>query len=139
MNGYDNSDVSRYEDIIGLPHHVSETRPAMSRHDRAAQFAPFAALTGYDAEIAEAGRLTEGRIELTDERKAVINGRLREIEEHIHERPEAVLTCFKPDLRKDGGEYRTVRGRVVRLSEADHLLRMEDGTRILFDNIVDIL
>ena len=138
MKEYDNTDISRYADILDLPHHVSETRPAMSLHDRAAQFAPFAALTGYDDAIAEADRLTEGRAELTEEAKAEIDARLQALREELRSRPEVTLTVFRADKRKKGGAYITLRGRVLRLSEEEQTLTMEDGTKIGFENIIKV-
>ena len=97
----------RYDDIINLPHHQSVKHPHMSMTERAAQFSPFAALTGYEAVIAETGRLTGERVELTDERKEEIDRTLNELLDLG--RP-AVITYFEPDDRKDGGQYNVIAG-----------------------------
>ena len=109
-----------YEDILNLPHHVSETRPRMSMEDRAAQFSPFAALTGYDAAIAETARRTDRFVPLEEDRKAVLNGKLQLLAELQDTRPEIALTYFEPDERKPGGVYRRITGRVKRVAEPRH-------------------
>ena len=93
--------MSRYDDIINLPHHASSTRPRMSMHDRAAQFAPFAALVGYDDAVAETARLTEYRPELDEQEQRAINERLAYITAHIHEQPEVRIKYFVPDEYKN--------------------------------------
>ena len=123
-------DPHRYDDIIGLPHHRSATRPHMPLTDRAAQFSPFAALTGYEAVITETARLTDHRIELDEDEKAVITQKLQTVLEHIRECPELTVTWFRPDGKKDGGAYVTVTGRVKRIDEYDRAILMMDGTRI---------
>ena len=107
--------MGNYDDIIDLPHHVSETHPPMSRADRAAQFSPFAALTGYDAAVRESARVTEQRIELDEGVKAELNARLNCILEHLSEHPQVSITYFMPDEKKSGGAYRTVTGAVRKL------------------------
>lgn len=119
----------KYEDILHLPHHVSETRPRMSNYDRAAQFSPFAALTGYGAAISETARQTDRRIELDEDRIQVINAALRLLQAHIKEQPEAAITYFRPDDRKQGGAYHTVTGHVRQINAVE-------GTVVLTDNMV---
>ena len=104
--------MSRYDDIINLPHHVSPTRQRMSMHDRAAQFAPFAALVGYDDAVAETARLTESRPELDEQEQRAINERLAYIADHIHEQPEVRIKYFVPDEHKSGGAIIEVSGKV---------------------------
>lgn len=123
-------DPHRYDDIIGLPHHRSATRPHMPLADRAAQFSPFAALTGYEAVIAEAARLTDRPIELDEDVKAALAQRLQIVMEHIRERPEITVTWFRPDGKKDGGAYVTAAGAVKRVDEYERIILMTDGTRI---------
>ena len=123
-------DPHRYDDIIGLPHHRSAVRPHMPLIDRAAQFSPFAALTGYEAVITETARLTDRRIELDEDEKAAITQKLQAVLEHIRERPEITVTWFRPDGKKDGGAYVTAAGRVKRIDEYDRSILMMDGTRI---------
>ena len=127
----------RYDDIIDLPHHQSMAHPQMSRINRAAQFAPFAALTGYDAAIAETGRLTDAAAELDESRKAVLNAKLQLLLRQIHDRPPATFTFFVPDQRKAGGAYRSVTGIIRKYIAAENALLLEDGTVIPIDRITD--
>ena len=99
-----------YDDIINLPHHVSATRPHMSMGDRAAQFAPFAALTGYEDAVREAARLTEERVELTEDAQAALDARLRLLADGSMAGKAVTLTWFQPDARKSGGAYVTATG-----------------------------
>ncbi len=132
----DPKEFHRYDDIIGLPHHVSETRPRMSQHDRAAQFSPFAALTGHGAVLREAGRQTEEQVELDEDRKSVLDGRLQALQEREH--PEASATYFQPDARKAGGAYRTVSGPVKKVDAQGRRIFFEDGTVVPFDALYDL-
>lgn len=127
-----------YDDIIDLPHHVSTTRPRMSRLDRATQFAPFAALTGYGAAIKETARLTDERSELGEYELMELNAGIHMLMERIDEHPQVEITYFKPDERKDGGAYLTVKSRAKRLNEYERFLLLEDGTEIPFDDIYKI-
>lgn len=127
-----------YDDIIDLPHHVSTTRPRMSRLDRAAQFAPFAALTGYGAAIKEKARLTDERVELGEYELMELNAGIHILTERIDEYPQVEITYFKPDEHKDGGAYLTVKSRAKRLNEYDRFILLEDGTEIPFDDIYKI-
>ncbi len=133
-----NTNNHQYDDIISLPHHVSQTRPQMSMTDRAAQFSPFAALTGYDAAIQETGRLTEQRIELTEDSRAELDRRHQLLAEHLSEHPEVSVTYFVPDERKSGGAYVTVSGRVKKIDSCQRLLVLNDGTEISFDEILNM-
>ena len=127
-----------YEDIINLPHHVSKTRPQMSMLDRAAQFSPFAALTGYDAAIKETGRLTDEKIELDEDTKAALDMKQAYLIEMIDERPEITIIYFLPDARKVGGAYVTVTGNLKRFDEYERLLILTNGKKIPMDDIADI-
>ena len=127
-----------YEDIINLPHHVSKTRPQMSMLDRAAQFSPFAALTGYDAAIKETGRLTDEKIELDEDRKAALDMKQAYLIEMIDEQPEITIIYFLPDARKAGGAYVTVTGNLKRFDEYERLLILTNGKKIPMDDIADI-
>ena len=129
---------SRYDDILELPHHVSATRPHMSMADRAAQFSPFAALTGYDAAIRETGRLTDAETELTEDALDTLDQKFRLLTECSGKQPEVSLTYFKPDSRKAGGAYVTVSGTIKKIDPVDRLLCMTNGTIIQMDHIVDI-
>jgi len=128
----------QYKDIIDLPHHVSAIRPRMSMIDRAAQFSPFAALTGYDAAIKETGRLTDRRIELSEEERAVLDRKQSILMEHLTSRPEVTVTYFVPDEYKEGGAYVTVTGQAKKVDEVNRLLILTDGTRITLDEIHDL-
>ena len=129
---------SKYGDIINLPHHVSATRPQMSMIDRAAQFSPFAALTGYDAAIKETGRLTDEKIEMDEDRKAALDMKQAYLIEMIDEQPEISITYFLPDAKKSGGAYVTVTGNLKRFDEYERLLILTDGKKIPMDDIADI-
>ena len=130
--------TNKYDDIIHLPHHVSKTRPQMSIHDRAAQFAPFAALTGHSAAIKETERLTEGQVELDESEITLINEKLRIICEKISEHPEIVVTYFVPDEKKSGGKYVTVEGEVKKMDLYRREMILMDQTRIELSDIVEI-
>lgn len=130
--------MGKYDDIIDLPHHVSETHPPMSRADRAAQFSPFAALTGYDAAVRETARVTERRIELDEGVKAELNARLNCILEHLSEHPQVSITYFVPDEKKSGGAYRTVTGTVRKLDSFAKTLTLTDGTVVPMEEMVHV-
>ena len=130
--------MSRYDDIINLPHHVSPTRQRMSMHDRAAQFAPFAALVGYDDAVAETARLTETRPELDEQEQRAINERLAYIADHINEYPEVRIKYFVPDEHKSGGAIIEFSGKVKKISATDGTIVMTDGCKIRLSNIVDL-
>lgn len=127
-----------YEDIIHLPHHVSSKRPRMPMSDRAAQFSPFAALTGYDDAIRETGRLTEQKVHLDEEALATLNEKFHVLQEHLNESPEIQFTYFKADERKVGGTYITVSGIVKKIREYERKLILEDGSVIPIDDILEI-
>lgn len=130
--------MKTYDDIINLPHHVSESHPHMSAIDRAAQFSPFAALTGYDAAIKETARLTDERIELDKDIKVTISDRLQIIADGIKEHPEIEITYFKSDEKKNGGTYVTVIGTAKKIDQYKRSVIMTDGTEILIDEIINI-
>ena len=121
-----------YDDIIDLPRPVSPRRTRMSPLGRAAQFAPFAALTGFEEEIDEAARLTDRCPELTEEDFLRLNGQLCELMGCIHEQPEVALTLFEPDEKKPGGAYRSVTGAVRRIDETGQTVILTDGRVIPF-------
>ena len=127
-----------YEDIIHLPHHVSKTRQPMSMADRAAQFSPFAALTGYDDAILETGRLTDEKLEAGEERLAVLNTQFRILMDHLADHPEISVTYFVPDDRKSGGAYVKVKGRVKKVNDFDRFLVLQDGLRIPMDDVAEM-
>lgn len=134
----DNKDIHRYDDIIDLPHHQSATRPHMSNYDRAAQFSPFAALTGHDEAIEETARLTDREIEIDEGMKAQLNEKLQMIEENLGMGSEVTVTYFQPDGKKAGGEYLTVSGVVKKIDHYAQMMVFIDGTEILIDRIIGI-
>lgn len=121
MQSNDN-DLHRYDDIIHLPHHVSKKYPQMAITDRAAQFAPFAALTGHEAAINETARQTERKVELDEERQRELNEKIWLIIRNLEKQPAVTVTYFVPDTKKDGGAYVTHSGQVKRIDEYDGLL-----------------
>ena len=127
-----------YDDIINLPHHVSAERPHMPMIDRAAQFKPFAALTGYDAAIVETARLTDAKRELTEEQKEAIGIQLRALRDRLKTDPQVSVTWFVPDSRKVGGAYKTVSGAARRVDETRGVLEMRSGAVIAFDDIISL-
>ena len=129
--------MSAYEDIINLPY--PQKRQRMSNADRGAQFSPFAALTGFEAAITETARLTDRKIELDEGGKALLDEKLRKIEEEIYDRPEVEITYFQPDLRKAGGAYLQKRGRVKKLDAYQRAVVFTDGMIIPIDDISDII
>ena len=127
-----------YADILYLPHHRSTVRPGMSIHDRAAQFAPFAALTGHDAAIRETARLTDSAIELDESQRSVLNDKLLFLSQNLKEQPEISVTFFLPDERKNGGSYHRLTGSIKKLDPFGGKLIFSDGTEILFSQITDL-
>ena len=128
----------KYNEIMGLPHHVSKTRPQMPMSDRAAQFAPFAALTGYDAAIKETGRLTDERIELDVEALSALDMKYQLLMEALDEAPEVTITYFQPDERKAGGKYITATGAVKKVDDFERRITMRDGAKIPMDDVLSI-
>ena len=128
----------KYDKIMGLPHHVSKTRPQMPMSDRAAQFAPFAALTGYDAAIKETGRLTDERIELDVEALSALDMKYQLLMEALDEAPEVIITYFRPDERKAGGKYVSAVGAVKKIDDFERRITMQDGAKIPMDDVLSI-
>lgn len=129
---------NRYDEIINLPHHVSKTRPQMPMSDRAAQFAPFAALTGYDSAIKETGRLTDEKIEMDEEALNILNMKFQILVDSLDDEPEVTFTYFKPDERKAGGAYLEVIGTVKKVDDFERLIVMQNGTKMPMDDILNI-
>ena len=132
------NDSHQYDDIITLPHHVSERHPHMPLIDRAAQFSPFAALTGYEAAIVETARPTEAKRELSEEQKQIISSRLYELQNCISSVPRLTVVFFQQDDRKSGGTYRTVSGPVKKVNDYLGVLEMADGLSIPFQDILSL-
>lgn len=130
--------MGRYDDIIHLPHHVSTTHHRMSMLERAAQFQPFRALTGYEAALGETARLTDERIELTEDEKALLDAKLQKLADHIASHPLVTVTFFQPDKKKTGGAYVCVTGQLKKIDDYESALVLVGDTRISIDDIVDI-
>lgn len=128
----------KYDDIINLSHHVSARHPQMPLSDRAAQFSPFAALTGHDAAIRETARLTDAFAELDEGRKAEIDEQLQWIKENQSQKPEIEIVYFHPDLTKSGGAYMTFRGRVKKVDEYNRRIIFTDGTDLPVETLFSI-
>ena len=129
---------NKYNEILDLPHHVSKVHPPMSMADRAAQFSPFAALTGFDAAIAESGRLTQTQIELDEEALTALNRKFQFLMEHLKEAPEVQFVFFQPDDRKSGGMYRTISGAVKKVEEFERQIVLQDGQKLPMDCILEM-
>lgn len=127
-----------YEDIVNLPPHISKRHPQPSMMDRAARFAPFAAITGYEEMVLEEARVTEERIDLDEGALLLLNEKLNMIQEFLDEEPEVTITYFEPDKRKSGGAYVSVTGTVKRIDEYEHLVIMDDGKKIRISEIYNL-
>lgn len=130
--------MGEYDDIINLPHHVSSKRKPMSMYQRAAQFAPFAALTGHNAAIREMARLTDKMVELDDESQNIMNKKMATVRDHLHEQPEVTITYFRPDERKEGGSYQNVTGKIRKIDDYEQVITLADGQTIPFRHIFDL-
>ena len=130
--------MEKYREIIGLPHPVSKTRPQMPMSDRAAQFAPFAALTGYDSAIKETGRLTDERIEFDEEALTTLDMKYQLLMDARDDEPEVTITYFQPDERKTGGKYVSATGAVKKVDDFERRIIMQDGLKILMDDVLSI-
>ena len=128
----------KYDDIIALPHPEPRTHPRMSLHDRAAQFSPFAALTGHSAAIAETGRLTDSRITLDESEMTRVDAALQRLRELLPQEPVASITYFVPDERKAGGSYQTITGTARRIDTANGVLLLTDQRAIPIPDILDV-
>lgn len=131
--------AENYEDIINLPHHISKKHRPMPREARAAQFAPFAALTGYESDVNEAARYTGKRRELGEYETERLNRRINEIRDGIHGNAEVIITYFKPDEKKAGGEYLNIGGRVRKIDDYGRTLTLTSGALIPLDDISEIV
>ena len=126
-----------YSKIISLPHHQSATRKRMSNYDRAAQFAPFAALTGHDEAIKETARLTDDYMEMGEDRLGELSAKIQLLIDKLSEQPEITVVYFVPDERKSGGSYAEKTGIVRIIDEYERKLVFYDGDKILIDRVAD--
>ena len=127
-----------YDDIIYLPHHVSKKRPQMTIIQRSAQFAPFAALAGYDDAVKETARLTDRKIELEDGQKEILNNKLLYILENIDSKPEVTFTYFVKDKTKSGGNYKEKTGIVRKIDMIEHYIQFIDKSKININDLIII-
>ena len=127
-----------YEDIVNLPPHISKKHPQPSMMDRAARFAPFAAITGYEEMVLEEARITEERVDLDEGALSLLNEKLNMIQEFLDEEPEVTITYFEPDKKKSGGAYVNITGIVKRIDEYEHFVIMTDGKKIRIEDIYAI-
>ena len=138
MKQYPGPSAGPHDDIIDLPHPVSRKHPQMPREDRAAQFAPFAALTGYEAAVKETARLTEEKIQLSEEEKNALDQTLQAILQQPGPGVEITVTWFIPDTKKSGGSYRTAAGIIKKADAFERCILLQDGTQIPMDDILEI-
>jgi len=142
LKGYEMKKVKRtlddYKDIINKPHHVSDCRPQMKTSNRAAQFAPFAAVVGHDVAIKETARLTENRKELDEMEKNIVDGKLREIEAWFPEKHEVKIIYFEPDIAKTGGRYISKAGVVKKIDKYTREVLFDDATKIDIEDIYSV-
>ena len=128
----------KYDDIINLEHHISKTHKQMSMQNRAAQFAPFAALTGYEEAVKETARFTEKKIELDEELNNILDEKLRLIQSQIKNTPEITVTYFVPDDKKRGGKYQKITGKIKKIDDYNKFIIFTDGKCISIKDIIDI-
>jgi hypothetical protein len=127
-----------YDDIINLPHHVSKSHAQMSMMNRAAQFAPFAALTGHSAAIEETARLTDEQQELAEEDSDALNQKMAYLRETINEHPTITITYFEPDKKKAGGKYKSIEGLLQNIDDYTQTIVLKSGVSVPFASILDI-
>ncbi len=130
--------MNNYNDIINLPHHVSSKHPQMDKIDRAAQFAPFAALTGYGDAVEETARITDSKIELDEEMKTIINEKLNVIDSNINNKPLATFTYYVPDGKKSGGSYTTITGNVRQIDIVNNIIVLSSKKKINISDLIGI-
>lgn len=130
--------TDNYDDIIHLPHHVSKRHPQMRLYSRAAQFAPFAALTSYGEVVAETARHTSPKVEMMEDDRELLDRKLSILFSNLAERPTVSITYFQPDAHKEGGSYLTVTGVVKFIRDSERMILMDNGKRIGVDSIIDL-
>ena len=132
------TETHKYDDIINMPHHVSHSRPRMSNYDRAAQFSPFAALTGYGDAVKETERLTDNKLELTEDEKQQLNEKLQIVLENLDDHPKITVTYFEPDKKKDGGSYLVKTGNIKEIDQIGRRIVFTDKSFVKTDCIKNI-
>ena len=129
--------MGNYDDIINLKRPISK-HPKMSLYQRSAQFAPFAALTGYEGQVKETARLTDRRLELDEEMKLILDLKIQVIKEMLSDNPEVEITYFIPDTRKDGGKYETIINNVKKIDSYNEHIIMQNNLKIEIKEIINI-
>lgn len=132
------NDEHKYDDIINLEHHVSKTHKQMSIEERSAQFAPFAALVGYEDEVKETERITERMIEITEDIRSILDEKIHLIQNKIAEQPEVTITYFIADSKKQGGKYQTINGIIKKIDNYEKKLILTSNTEIFIKDIIEI-
>ena len=130
--------IEKYRKILDMPHHVSVNHPRMSMCQRAAQFAPFAALTGHGEAINETARTTQERIQLSEHERSLLDRKLSSILTHVDERPNIEITYFVPDEYKAGGHYTNHSGHIRKILDYENVIILDDGTKIDVSDIIAI-
>lgn len=130
--------TDNYDDIIHLPHHISKRHPQMSLYNRAAQFAPFSALTGYEEVIAKTARQTNPKIEIMEDDRQLMDRKLSILTTCLEEEPTITITYFQPDGRKDGGQYLTITGVVKAIRTNERIIILKDKKKISIDAIIGL-
>ena len=138
MKGRNMNYIHDYSDILKITYQKSSRHPYMSRKERAAQFAPFAALTGHKEVIKETARLTDSKKRLDENQKILVNYQVQEILHQLPHHPYVKITYFQPDGFKQGGHYITIVGNVSKIDEYERIIVLEDYTKILINDIYQI-
>lgn len=128
----------KYDDIINLEHHVSKVHKQMSLENRSAQFAPFAALTGYEDEVKETERITEERIEIDEEARNILDAKINLIQNKIKEHPKITIIYFIPDNKKKGGKYQSITENIKKIDTYNKFIILDNDIKISIDEIIDI-
>ena len=130
--------TNKYNDIINLSHHVSKTHQQMSMKMRSAQFSPFAALTVFEESVVETSRLTENKKYLTEDEKEKLDRKIQLIEKWINDKPQVIITYFKPDNKKSGGKYIDLTGAIIKIDRNRNVIIMSNKKEIIVDDIIEI-
>ena len=131
--------MDKYDDIINLPHHVSTKHKQMSMYERAAQFAPYAALTGHKDMVIETARITDRELDLDEEEREILDRKLQKVIEKINEKSKVTFTYFIPDTKKEGGKYEKVTGIIKKIDDFEKVIYLENNVKIPIKNIIDII
>ena len=131
--------MGKYDDIINLPHYEPKNHKRMSMYARAAQFAPFAALTGYEESVKETARLTNRKIEIDEEFKETLDWNLQEIQENISSEPKATIKYFIPDIKKSGGKYVIATGIVKKIDKFKQTIILNENKEIPISEVIEIV